>query len=203
MTHLYFHMLGGRIGDVPAVRHIVDEYMASIRMHAGEVTLVGQDELRGYVGVTEDVSAEVALSPEGERGALIALSASAVKWLGADRLALGLFALSDRLGAKLARTTAEGLTMKVEAEEIVPGGRLTGLHWFQYFSPAVAASWKPETWDQFRTLHSRHGALGLLLGADPLGPLSLAKPADVLGIVLRRVRARNPLTGEEIWLHHP
>jgi hypothetical protein len=203
MNQLFFHVAGGHVNDVPATRQLVDGCVLDLGLAQGDIAEIEGDELRGYRGLGEDDFAQASLSPRLETGLLLSFSSSTVGRVGPDRLALILFSLADGLEAYIGRTSGEAFTMAIRPDEIGSNGRLTGLHWFQYFSPELASRWIATTWDSFRTLHSRKGAVGLFVGDDPLARLEVAGVAATLGIGIRTARGRNPMTGEEMSVRHP
>jgi hypothetical protein len=119
--------------------------------------------------------------------------------IGGDFYATLLFDLSLRAGVVLGRTTIDGFHSAVLEEEIV--GPLTSLHWFQFFSPAIASRWPTDsiTGGPFaRVLSHESGAVGIVLNGTPFSVKGRRDAAAHLGIVMRPLFGRNPSTGKQI-----
>jgi hypothetical protein len=137
-----------------------------------------------------------------DRGVVyVVLRETAVRRLDSESLAALFFGLGFDLDLILGRTVREGFAMCVRPEEVAPEGALTGLGWFQYFGPEIAGRWPPEVWEPFRTMRGNDGAVGLILGDDPLQP-RIRDAAEALGLSIRPLYGRNPATGEPFLIPH-
>lgn len=105
-----------------------------------------------------------------------------------------LFDISLRLEVVLGRTAVEGFHSAVLEEEL--SGQLTSLHWFQYFSSAIASRWSVETLQKgpfTRIVTHESGCVGLVLAGTPFKPTGRPAAAAHLGIELRPHLAVNPM----------
>jgi hypothetical protein len=96
------------------------------------------------------------------------------------------------------RTSNENFTMVGKSSELA--GDIDGLDWFQYFSPRLARAWSMEYLRRgpfFRVEGFEDGAVSIFLAANPFVRYSRRTAADYLGIRLRPVLGRNPVTGAQ------
>ncbi len=146
-----------------------------------------------------DVTLEVSVSRSLPRQMLVKIDEMQWAALGPERLADLLFALSLRADVILARTTSLEDTAVVLDDEL--DGDVKGLHWFQFLSPRIAARWAADNVMRgpfSRVLTDGSGAVGLVLPGTPFLVKGRRAAAQYLGIQLRPIYGRNPVTGERI-----
>lgn len=177
---------------------------ASVQTWAARLALTHTPELTGPRTESESTSIgtlsdELHASCTIDNVVCVTVREEAVHRLEPGDLARLFFGLGVDLDVALGRTIREWFHMAIRQEEIAPDGALTGLGWFQYFGPRIAARWPADVWEPFRTMRGDDGAIALILGDEPLRP-RIREAATALGLSIRPLYGRNPATGAPVLI---
>jgi hypothetical protein len=196
---IYYNCVLSREIDAAVLQAVLQAWASTLGLtHTPTLTFDHGAHEAPLVGTRRD---DLYAWPTDGNVAYVVIHEDAVRRLDGESLASLLFGLGVDLRLVLGRAIREGFHMSVHPEEVTPDGALTGLGWFQYFGPAIAGRWPDEVWQPFRTMRGSDGAVGLILGDDPLRP-RIREAATALGLAIRPLYGRNPATGERIVIPH-